>query len=452
MNRILPGLADGDSGTVTTVVIGAGHAGLAVSQCLSARSIDHIVLEGGEVANSWKTERWDSLRLLTPNWQNRLPGGYFYQGCDPDGFMTMPEIADFIGDYARSFSAPVKTATRVIAVHKTDYGYHIQTNTGQWRCRSLVLASGSCNKPNIPAMAQALPSSVHSLHPMEYRNPAQLGRGNVLVVGASASGLQLAQEIRKTGREVTLAVGEHVRMPRTYRGLDIQWWMHASGILDRDIADEDDVQRARRVPSPQLIGSPARDTLDLNTLTDAGVSIVGRMSAIREGKALFSGALRNSCALADLKLNRLLDSFDEFASTHSEVPAMGAPERMSATRVPDRPKLKIDFAQETIDTVIWATGYKADYSWLNIPVLDRKGKLCHEGGVVGTPGVDSDGLYAMGLTYMRKRKSSFICGAEDDAIAISDHLCGFLDKDSRQRQNKSSSTVSTQIDWAYAAA
>lgn len=436
MRSILPISADSDSGTVTTVVIGAGHAGLAISQCLTERSIDHVVLERGDIANSWNTERWDSLKLLTPNWQNKLPG-YRYHGDDPDGYMTMPEISGFIKNYARSFSAPVKTGTRVIAVRKTSNGYQVQTDRGHWVCRSLVLASGACNLPNVPAIAQSLPSSVRSLTPMEYRNPAQLDPGNVLVIGASATGLQLAQEIQRSGRQVTLAVGEHVRMPRTYRGHDIQWWMDITGVLDRKLSEEDDAQRARRVPSPQLIGSDSRESLDLNRLTDAGVSIVGRLAAIREDTALFSGSLRNCCALADLKLNRLLASFDEFAATHSELPTLGSPERVPATRIADRPSVKMNLSQERIGTVIWATGYRADYSWLKLPVLDRKGKLCHEGGVVGTRGFNSDGLYAMGLTYMRKRKSSFICGAEDDAVAISEHLCNFLHRDAWMRRNKS---------------
>ena len=433
-----------DAGTVTTVVIGAGHAGLAVSRCLSERSIDHVLLERGEIANSWLTERWDSLRLLTPNWQNVLPG-YRYEGDNPDGFLTMPEISEFISGYANSFAAPVRINTTVTSVSKVADGYTVITNVGQWRCRSVVLASGACNKPSIPKIANTLPASVNSLTPMHYRNPEQLDSGEVLVVGASASGLQLAQEIQRSGRQVTLAVGEHVRMPRTYRGRDIQWWMDAAGILDRKISDEDDVQRARRVPSPQLIGTPSRETLDLNVLTDEGVSIVGRLAGIRDEHALFSGSLRNCCAMADLKLNRLLSEFDEFAKTKTDISSGERPERLMPTRVAERAQLKLNLVQQKVRTVIWATGYQADYSWLDVPVLDHKGKLCHNGGVVGRAGVDSAGLYAMGLTYMRRRKSSFIYGAAQDAEAITEHLCHYLDTDAGQRRNKSMPTVSSLV-------
>ncbi len=215
--------------TTTTVVIGAGHAGLAMSRCLTERGIDHVVLERGEVANSWRTERWDSLRLLTPNWQSRLPG-FSYQGDDPDGFRTMPEVIEFIERYARAISAPVQTSTKVSAVRRTDAGYLVRTDRGDWHGRTLVLATGACNIPSVPKVAEAVPPAVRTLTPMYYRNPDQLEEGGVLVVGASATGIQLADEIHRSGRPVTLAVGEHIRAPRTYRGSDIQWWMDVAGV------------------------------------------------------------------------------------------------------------------------------------------------------------------------------------------------------------------------------
>jgi putative flavoprotein involved in K+ transport len=198
---------------VTTVVVGAGHAGLAVSRCLTERSIDHVVLERGEIAHAWRTERWDSLRLLTPNWQRRLPG-FGYAGDDPDGFATVSEVVAFIERYARTISAPVWTGTRVISVHGTDTGYLVCTDRGDWRARTIVIATGACGVPQIPPLADAVPASVTTLTPTEYRNPDQLEQGGVLVVGASATGVQLADEIHRSGRPVTLAVGEHIRAPR----------------------------------------------------------------------------------------------------------------------------------------------------------------------------------------------------------------------------------------------
>src|SRR5262245_31990165 len=280
-----------------------------MSRCLTERSIDHVVLERGEVANSWRRERWDSLRLLTPNWQSRLPG-FRYDGADPDGFMTMPEVIDFVSRFAAAAAAPVRTHTEVTSVRGVDEGYLVATTTGEWRCRAVILASGACNVASVPAFP-AVPASVASVTALEYRNPAQLPDGGVLVVGASATGVQLADEIQRSGRPVTLSVGEHVRLPRTYRGRDVLWWMDASGLWDQRYDEVEDLTRARRLPSPQLVGTPERATLDLNALTAMGVELVGRWAAVRDGRALFSGGLRNVFSLADLKMERLLDTFDE---------------------------------------------------------------------------------------------------------------------------------------------
>jgi putative flavoprotein involved in K+ transport len=300
---------------VTTVVIGAGHAGLAMSHCLTARSIDHVILERGEVANSWKTERWDSLRLLTPNWMSRLPG-YQYEGDDPDGFLTMPETIAFIERYAGAISAPVRTRTRVTSATRVDDGYLVATDDGEWRCRSLVVATGACNVPALPPVAEALPPGIQALTSREYRNPGRLEPGGVLVVGASASGTQIAEEIQHSGRPVTLAVGEHIRSPRVYRGRDIKWWMDAAGVLDDRYDEVDDIGRARNVPSLQLAGSKDRRTVDLNRLTGLGVRLVGRLAGIADGNAQFSGSLRNQCELSDLKMNRLLERIDAWATEH----------------------------------------------------------------------------------------------------------------------------------------
>jgi putative flavoprotein involved in K+ transport len=277
---------------VTAVIIGGGQAGLATSHQLTALGIDHVVLERGEVANSWRQERWDSLRLLTPNWQTQLPD-FAYAGEDPDGFMTMPDVTAFISDFAHFCRAPVHTHTKVTAVDVTDTGYCVRTNNGNWSCRAVVLASGPYNIPVVPSLATALPDDIEQVTTHQYRNPDQLKDGGVLVVGASATGLQLAQEIQQSGRQVTLAVGEHVRMPRHYRGRDIQYWMHAVGLLDECIGDMDDVRRVRSLPSPQLIGHPDHLNLDLNSLKDQGVEMVGRLAGIHGRTAQFSGSLAN---------------------------------------------------------------------------------------------------------------------------------------------------------------
>jgi len=391
-----------------------------MSRCLATRSIDHVVLERGEVANSWRTERWDSLRLLTPNWQSRLPG-FGYDGNDPDGFRTTPETIGFLERYAQVISAPVRTHTRVTALRRTDDGYELATTEGGWRCRTVVLASGACNIARVPALADAVPAGIRTLTPMQYRNPAQLDEGGVLVVGASATGTQLADEIHRSGRPVTLSAGEHIRAPRVYRGKDIQWWMDKAGVLDERYDEVDDVTRARRVPSLQLTGSPERATLDLNALTARGVKLTGPLATIRGGKAQFSGSLRNQCALSDLKLGRLLDTIDQWATVNGLDCEVEPPHRLEPTRVEDSPPLGLDLSSGEIRTIIWATGFRPDYSWLESPVLDRKGYIRHDGGLVPSPG-----MYLMGMPFLRRRKSALIDGAGDDARDLSAHLAAYL--------------------------
>jgi putative flavoprotein involved in K+ transport len=378
------------------------------------------VLERGEVANSWRRERWDSLRLLTPNWQSRLPG-LRYEGPDPDGYMTVGDVTEFIEHFAVASRAPVRTGANVTSVRRADDGYHVTATCGEIRCRAVVIASGACNQPTVPRFKDAVPASVEQLTPFDYRDPAKLPDGGVLVVGASATGVQLAAELQRSGRPVTLSVGEHVRLPRTYRGRDVLWWMDASGVWGQQYDEIDDLTRARRLPSPQLAGTPERTTLDLNVLASMGVELVGRWAAVRDGRALFSGGLRNVFSLADLKMSRLLDTFDEWARTHGRDAEAGPPERFAPTHVPSSTRLQLDLRSGEIRAIVWATGFRPDYGWLDVPALDAKGQLRHEGGVV-----DSPGLYALGLPVLRRRKSTFIYGIEDDAREVIDHLTRYL--------------------------
>jgi putative flavoprotein involved in K+ transport len=401
----------------TTVVVGAGHCGLAVSRILAARSIEHVVLERGEVADSWRTQRWDSLRLLTPNWMTRLPG-FAYRGDDPDGYLTAPEVVGFLDDYAVASAAPVRSGVTVTSVRPGGHGYLVSTDRGTWNAASVVIATGAAAVPVVPAVP--VPTEITTVTAADYRRPGLLPPGGVLVVGASASGVQIADELRRSGRPVTLAVGEHVRMPRTYRGRDILWWMDAAGLLDERYEAQPDLVRVRNLPSMQLVGSPQRATVDLTALRRRGVRLVGRFVGVRDDVAQFSGALPHVCALADLKLGRLLDTLDAWAD-RAGIDAE-APHRFAPTELPATTDLSARVGEGGIETIVWATGYRADLSFVDAGVLDRKGRPVHDGGVTASPG-----LYLIGLPFLRRRKSTLIDGAASDARELVAHLVTHLD-------------------------
>jgi len=307
----------------------------------------------------------------------------------------------------------VLTGTTVTSVRADTGGYTVRTDRGTWRARSVVAATG-LTVPVRPALP--VPTDVVTVHAADYRNPGRLPTGGVLVVGASASGVQIAEELRRSGRDVTLAVGEHVRMPRTYRGRDILWWMDASGLLDVPYDAVEDLARVRNLPSMQLVGG--RRTLDLNALTALGVRLTGRLVGIQAGRAQFSGSLPNVCALADLKLGRLLDTIDDWAD-RAGIDAE-PPQRYAPTTVPD-PVLATRLGAGAIESIVWATGNRADLSWLEADVVDRRGRAVHDGGVTASPG-----LYLMGLPFLRRRRSTLIDGAGADAHELAEHLAGHL--------------------------
>ncbi len=261
---------------------------------------------------------------------------------------------------------------------------------------------------------------MHQMTAVAYRTPDQFPDGGVLIVGASATGLQIAEELRMHGRRVTLAVGEHVRMPRSYRGRDVYWWLDRSGLLHETIDDVDDIERARRVPSPQLIGRSGCN-MDLNRLQSLGVELVGRVAGVRGRTIQFSGALANHLKSADLKMHRMLDRFD---ATPLDCRRPLQADRPAATRVPKNPRLALQLDHGEISSVFWATGYAPDHRWLNLPAFDRRGRLTHDAGIVKTV----PGLYTLGHTFLRSRKSSFMYGVSDDAryvaTDVAQHLAG----------------------------
>jgi putative flavoprotein involved in K+ transport len=390
-----------------------------MSRCLSERGIDHVVLERGEVAHRWRTHSWDSLRLLTPNWMTRLPG-FRYDGTTPDGFMNVGEVVSFLEKYARVSNAPVVTGTTVQEVDAVGRRFRVVTDRGTWSAASVVIATGYCDVPAVPAAHRQLPPSIAQFVAGDYRNPAQLPPGGVLVVGASSSGIQIADELQQSGRRVTLAVGRHTRLPRIYRGRDILWWLDRLGALTQDIASVHNIDVSRQQPSLQLVGRTDNATLDLDVLHRRGVRVVGRFQSVVNGRAIFKDDLLENSAAADCKLAGLRERIDTLI-TESGVAAGGpepfVPTWLHFTSAPT----EVDLRADDIRSVVWATGYRRAYPWLRIPVVDRRGEVIHRGGI--TP---HQGLYILGLNFMRRRNSSFIDGVGADAEVLADDLVRHL--------------------------
>ena len=398
-----------------SVVIGAGHAGLAVSRCLTDRGVDHVVLERGRVAERWRSERWESLRLLTPNWQSRLPG-FRYDGPDPDGYMTMAEVVAYFERYAASFRAPVLSGVEVRGLAREADGFRVETSEGAWSATSVVIATGHAQEPRVPGVAAEFPRGIAHLVPTRYQRPSQLPPGGVLVVGASASGIQLADELADAGRDVTISVGHHMRLPRRYRGRDILWWLDRMGVLDETIDQVYDVEISREQPSLQLIGKPDHRTIDLAGLRARGVRVVGRLESVAGVEARFADDLVTTTAAADIKLASLLRRIDNYIAVEGVV-ADAAPNFVPHCLAFAGAETRIDLKAAGIGTVLWATGFRRSYPWLQVPVLDASGEIQHQGGVTPVPG-----LFVIGLHFLRRRNSSFIDGVAEDASALSEHI------------------------------
>ena len=390
---------------VETVIIGAGQAGLALSRSLNATGRHHVVLERGRVGERWRSERWESLRLLTPNWLNRLPGAPPLP--DPDGYLDRRSVIEHLETYATG--APVHERTTVLGVRRGRRGHLVMTDAGHWHARNVVIATGDCDVPRVPEIAPAAPPFLHQLHATGYRRPARLPDGGVLVVGAGPSGQQIAAELRRSGRDVILAAGRHARMPRTYRGRDVFAWMHATGQLDDHVDHVPDLAAARRAPSFPLSGARGGESLGLDYLAALGVVVTGRLERFAGDHALFADTLLRDVGDADRRLLRSLALFDAYISlARVEAPAPDAPPAVAIGAGPRRLDLR-----GRVSTVLWATGYRRSYPWLDEPVLDAHGQLVHREGVTAVPGV-----FALGLRFQRTRRSHFLGGVGDDAALI----------------------------------
>ena len=416
--------------TVDTVVIGAGHAGLATSRLLTQAGRDHVVLERGRVGERWRSERWDSLRLLTPNWMLHLPGSR-YGGPDPDGFTSAGRFVEMLEEYAASFAAPIVDGTTVEEVRASGRGtcrYTVSTDRGTWHTRHLVVATGPHGAPVIPAGLDHADLGRDALvTARDYRNPALVAPGGVLVVGASASGVQIADELQRAGRQVTLAVGRHSRMPRSYRGFDIYWWLEATGRLART-RDQISVRAAAlHEPSLQLIGRhhhgarPASE-VDLAALQRHGVRLAGRLLEVTGGVARFGDDLAQRLAEAEATMHRVLDAADEYAVGTGLVHEIWPPERPPPVALPPTPS-ELDLRAERIDTVVVAAGYRPHHPWLHLPVFGSGGAIRQRRGATSVPGV-----YTVGQRFQHRRDSGLVAGAHHDATHVVDLITGRVEQ------------------------
>jgi putative flavoprotein involved in K+ transport len=399
---------------VETLVVGAGQAGLAISRCLTERGAEHVVVERGRVAERWRTARWDSLRVLSPNWMSRLPG-WSYSGTDPDGYMAAPELVRYLQEYADSFAVPVHENTTVELVEESVSGLRVVTDQRTWLARNVVVATGTENRAYVPPVASGLHPGVHQLTASRYRGPHQIPGGGVLVVGASASGVQIADELRRAGRPVTISVGRHTRLPRRYRDRDVLWWMEQTGVFERTIDQMRDARSARSAPSLQLTGRDGH-RIGLDVLAERGVTLAGRLVGADGASLTFADDLPATTAAAQAQLERLLRSIDAHIA-HSGHDASISPADPPPSFVAPVGPARLDLRRAGITSVIWATGYRPAYPWLRAPALDRYGEIRNGRGVTHIPG-----LYVLGLRFLYRRNSSFIDGVGRDARFVAAHL------------------------------
>ncbi len=401
--------------STNTIILGAGQAGLALSRGLTDLGRDHLILERGRVAERWRSERWDSLRLLTPNWMTRLPG-FRYDGAAPNGFMSAGEVTTFFDRYASSFDAPVREHTTVERVRTDGEHFVVTTDDGEFLGDNVVIATGWCDRPAVPTMSRQLSPLVHQIDPVRYRNPDSLPAGGVLVVGASATGVQLADELRATGREVTIAVGSHSRLPRRYRGMDVFWWLDLLGSFDRTIDDVGDPHAARFEPSVQLVGRLDHRTLDLATLQSSGVRLVGRLTGVDGTRTTFADDLPATLHAADRQMANVLRRIDQAVDERGLGREVLEPTRPPRVTI-GPPTTSLDLTAEGITSVIWATGHRRPYEWLDLPILDRRGEIGQYRGVTRLPGA-----YVLGQRFQHFRNSNFIDGVGRDALYVADQI------------------------------
>ncbi len=404
--------------TIETIIVGGGQAGLATSYHLKQLGREHIVFEAAEKAgNAWRNDRWDSFTLVTPNWSIQLPGAH-YDGNAPDGFLPKDEIVAYFERYVEKHGLPVRFKTSVLEVAPMDgSGYQVKTSGGKYQAKNVVVATGSFQKPKIPAFSADIPAGVTQLHSGQYRNPSQLSEGAVLVIGSGQSGMQITEELYQSGRVVYLCTGTAPRVPRRYRGRDIFTWLLDTGFFDQT-PDKLPSPKARFAGNPQVSGKNGGHSLNLHQFARDGVTLLGHIAGAQDGQVLLKPDLKENLARVDKAEKDIIGMIDKYI----EANGINAPQKT----LPDLQDgysaeviTELDLKAADINSIIWAMGYTFDYGLVKLPITDEDGFPIQQGGVTQYPG-----LYFVGMNWLSKRKSVTLLGVNEDVEHIIADMTG----------------------------
>ncbi len=405
------------------IIIGGGQAGLSISYLLKQEKIDHLILDRGQIGDTWDKLRWDSFCLVTPNWQCRLPG-FSYSGNDPKGFMKKEQIVEYIKQYAASFNPPIKEGVEVFKVYKKKERelFYIETSQGNYTADKVIIAAGAYHVPNIPEMSNQLPSKLKQIHSSQYKNSNQLEKGSVLVVGTGQSGAQIAEDLLIEGKEVYLSVGSAPRAPRAYRGKDVVQWLEEMGYYSQSIDENKDGDRARHKTNHYVTGRDGGRDIDLRQRALEGMHLRGRMTRIENNDLLFKDNLAENLDSADSTYTRIQKSIDSYIKSKD----YEAPKQAHYTPVWEpnsENNKKINIKESNINTIIWCTGFKMDFSWVDFPIYDNTGYPKHNRGVTSV-----QGLYFIGLPWLHTWGSGRFSHVGEDAVYLVKHITSIIQK------------------------